>query len=417
MRPFALARLIGLALFAVRVGVLDTLELLRNRPLHDYSTFHAAACAVRELVSPYQTDELLFGAASCRVHVVHPYLYPPLLAELLVPFTFFAPWTARLIWHALSVLAAFASVWLLDRWVGERDRGDELRAALAVVVGSFWPIRETHLMGQVNSIVLLLLVVWWTRRDRSDRAAVALGAAVAIKMSPALLLLVPLVDKRWRELAWGAASAGALIVASCLVIPANGADFLGSVLGGFLPGHRYHGLTVPIDLFGNNSIAAVLWRLTKQTDPLRLSMPAALLQLLIVGTMLGVWLRRARRLPEHARGAALVIVMIIATSYAYEHHAAFALLAIAMLLTEAPSMGLRYTIVGAVAVAFMADRLEYYLLPNRHYPRALLAIARSPKLPSLLALYALGLFAIRTAKPDATTRPERTSPRPSDAAP
>jgi hypothetical protein len=77
-------------------------------------------------------------------------------------------------------------------------------------------------------------------------------------------------------------------------------------------------------------------------------------------------------------------------------------------------MGAVYAIAAAIAIAFMADRLDYYILPNHEYSRALNAIARSPKLPSLLVLYALGLCAIRRAKPDEATR---TSPAPSASAP
>ncbi len=417
MRPLGLARLIGLALFVVRVGVLDTFELLRGRALHDYASFHAAACAVREVVSPYRPDELLFGAGTCGIGPVHPYLYPPLLAEVLVPFTFLSAWKARLLWHALSILAAFASVFLLDRWLRGRERGEELSAAFAVVAASFWPIRETHLMGQVNSIVLLLLVVWWTNRERTPRAAAALGAAIAIKMSPALLLLVPLVDKRFRELAWGAATGAGLVALSCLIIPANGVDFVSNVLAGFVPGSAWHGLNLPIDIYGNHSLAAVLFRLAPSPDPHRLRAGMAMLQLAALVAMVGLWLARSRKLHEHSRAASLIVVMIIAPTFAWEHHLTFAMLAIAMLLAAAPSMGGVYAIAGAIALAFMADRLDYYLLPNRAYARAVLAIIRSPKLPSLLALYALGVVALRRATPDAETTPERTSPEPSASAP
>jgi hypothetical protein len=417
MRPFGLARLAGLAMFVARVGVFDTLELLRGHALHDYASFHAAACSVRAVVSPYRPEELLFGAVSCGMGPVHPYLYPPLLAEALVPITFLSPWTARLVWHALSIVAALLSVWLLDRWLGERERGEELRAAFAVIAASFWPIRETHLMGQVNTIVLLLLVVWWTGRDRSHRAAIALGAAVAIKMSPALLLLVPLVERRWRELAWGAASGAGLIVLSCLALGARGLEFLSSVLLGFLPGSQWHGLRIPIDLYGNHSLAAVLFRISPSSDPHRLGGAMALVQLGFIAAMVALWFWRSRAVHEHARAASLIVVMMIATTFTWEHHVTFALLAIAMLLAAAPTMGSGYAIAGAIAVAFMSDRLDYYQLPATPatpWPRTFVAFARSPKLPSLLALYVLGLLALRTAKPDAVTR---TSPEPSASGP
>lgn len=407
--------MVGWALFLVRLVVLDTLELLRGHALHDYASFHAAACAIRAGVSPYRPEELMFGSVSCGMGPVYPYLYPPLLAEVMFPLTFLQPWTARLIWHGIIVCAVVGSAWLLDQWLRERERGPELSAAFAFVMASFWPLRESHLMGQVNTLVLLLLCVWWTKRDKTHHAVIALAAAAAIKMSPALLLLVPLVEKRWRELAHGAAYTAGAILLSCALLGRRGFEFLFGVVAGFVPGGHWHSLKLPIDIFGNSSIAAVLIRMVRHApDPQRLPAGLALLQTVILAAMLAGFLLRSKKLAADARAAPLIILMIVAPTFTWEHHLTFAALAIAMLLAAAPAWRWWFFAIGAAAVAMMADRLDYYVLPPFKYPRWFLAVARSPKLLSLMALFALGLLTReRTSSDEArSASSEPTSPAP-----
>jgi hypothetical protein len=391
MRPALIARLFGWA-FVLRVVLFDTIELLRGHATHDYTSFHIAACAVRAGVGPYRPEDFLAGAQACKMGIHHPYLYPPLLAELMVPLTYLQLWTARLVWHVLIVAASVASIALLESWIRKR-RGDGFEAPLFLIVaGSFWPIRESHLMGQVNPLVLLLLCIWWTRRERTHLAVIALAIAAAIKMSPALLFLVPIVERRWKELAYGVAYTTALVLLSCGLLGARGFEFLYGVVGGFLPGGHWHALKLPIDIFGNSSIAAVLMRLGHPTDPYRLPKQLALAQTAILGTMVVAWLIRQRKLSDAARPMALLILMVVAPTFAWEHHLTFALLAIGMLLASGASSRWLW-VVAAAAIGLMLDRLDYYVLPPAHYPRWFLAIVRSPKLLSLLALFAIGLFA------------------------
>lgn len=413
MRPLALARLVGWAFFLVRIVVLDTIELVRGHALHDYASFHAAACAIRAGLSPYKPDELAFGSMSCGMGNVHPYFYPPLLAESLLPVTFVSPWAARLIWHLVGMGALIGAVHLLDRWLRERPRGDELSASLMMIAACFWPLRESQMMGQVNTVVLLLLTVWWTKREKSELAVIALAGAAAIKMSPALLFLVPLLEKKWRELAYGAASTAAMVLVSCALIGKRGFEFLFSVVASFVPGAKWHSFRLPIDIFGNESIAAVLIRNTHTLDPQRLPRHTTIIQVGILVGMLGLALFRYRRIAAEARAVPLIILMIVAPTYAWEHHLTFALLAIAMLLAVAPDKRWPFFVIGVTAVALMADRLDYFVLPGARYPRWFVGWARSPKLLPLLAVFALGLFATRATPAAAPeTSPEPTSPTP-----
>src|SRR5207249_7649932 len=105
----------------------------------------------------------------------------------------------------------------------------------------------------------------------------------------------------------------AAIVASCLVLGAHGLDFLRDVAPGFLPGRRWHGLTVPIDLTGNHSIAAFCFALTRpHENAFRLEPAAAVLQIAILASLFALWCLRARRATDDVAVSSLCIVMMIA---------------------------------------------------------------------------------------------------------
>src|SRR5262245_61727229 len=111
--PAALARVLAWNILAVRLAFFDVLEILRARSINDYGSFHAAALAIAGGADPYSVTRL--GAAG-----VHPYFYPPLLAELLWPLTLLEPFTARVVWMALTLASYAGSMLLLDRWLRQR---------------------------------------------------------------------------------------------------------------------------------------------------------------------------------------------------------------------------------------------------------------------------------------------------------
>ncbi len=414
--PASLARTLAYTLLAVRLAFFDLLEILRARSINDYSSFHAAASAIRHGLDPYAAADLQYAANLAMLPRAKPYLYPPLLAELLVPMTWLKPFAARLIWMGATVTAFLASAALLDRWIARRwpedpARCDHARTAFAVAVCSLWPLRSTQMMAQVNALVLLLLVAWYTRRDAWRWAGVFLGVAAAIKMSPALLVLVPLTERRWREATVATVSGAVLVLGSCAVIGERGGHFLQSVLMGFVPGHAYHGLTVPIPLTGNHSLGAMAyWLIDHGTggDVHRLSPRAAALHLGAVLVLLSAWaLRSLRGATPEGRVASLAVLMVLAPTFAYEHHVSFAVLPIAltvcMIVGCALSRG--WAVVAVVAMALLTEHESSFLWPAYADGRVALLVGNAGKLAPLLALFVVGLVASRRRELVARSHP------------
>jgi alpha-1,2-mannosyltransferase len=94
------------------------------------------------------------------------------------------------------------------------------RAALLTVVACWalcGTVAENLVLGQVNPILLFLLVLaWWdVSRGRGAVAAGAIGLATALKLWPAVLLIA-LAALHWRRAAAGLAAAIALVALSWL---------------------------------------------------------------------------------------------------------------------------------------------------------------------------------------------------------
>ena len=159
---------------------------------NDFNVYYHA---VREVISgrdPYQHS---LGDWT-------PYIYPPLLAELIVPLAFLPLPLAAYVWFSIGAASIGAAGWMSaglanhneGRAAEQNDlESTPLRAAIAasavIVVLRF--VLDTFNLGQVNALVAGLAVahVYLYARDRKALSAIALVIAISIKLTPALLLV------------------------------------------------------------------------------------------------------------------------------------------------------------------------------------------------------------------------------------
>jgi hypothetical protein len=135
------------------------------------------------------------------------YLYPPpflLLPRLLLLFSHdFA--TLRALYYSLYVAIVLVAMFAIARWVGGRQGG--VLAALTPVVWLSLPTLATLQIGNIHVLVLYVggagaMVLFHLRRDIFGGAALAF--AIIAKVSPAILLVYLLVQRRWRPAVWTA---------------------------------------------------------------------------------------------------------------------------------------------------------------------------------------------------------------------
>jgi len=184
----ALAVVVGGLYFARQSGTNP--EVYRN----DFNVYYHAAREVMGGGDPYQHS---LGDWT-------PYIYPPLLAELIVPLALLPLPVAAYLWFLINATSIVAAAWMSARLAnGNKEPHSPTtawRAALtgcAVVLVLRFVLDSLNL-GQVNGVVAALAVahVYLYARDRKALSAIALVVAVSIKLTPALLLLYHIAKLR-----------------------------------------------------------------------------------------------------------------------------------------------------------------------------------------------------------------------------
>lgn len=131
------------------------------------------------------------------------YVSPPFIAHVLAPFSGLPLDAVYVAWVAASLLAVLGAMRVVSRETLVA-RAPMVVFSLVYVWGSLW-------MGQVNLFTLAgLLLVFGTRSERM--AGFGLALAIVTRALPAAFLVVLVVERRWRAIAWTALF-GALAVA------------------------------------------------------------------------------------------------------------------------------------------------------------------------------------------------------------
>jgi hypothetical protein len=299
----------------------------------DFASYYYAAQAASADQNPYDTRVLgRLARQDGTRKSVHPYFYPP-------PYLLTVAWTLPLelstayrTWFVLDTLFLLAVFLAIRLWFP--GRGPVLGMALILV--TFTPIPDNHWMGQANLPVLALVcwALWLQFRGRLLAAGALMGLASMMKMSPGLFVVWWFLDRRTRPAAWWACATAALLsLATLPLLDLQGQwHFFSEVLPGFGTGD-YNGLTVPVTLSGNHSIANLWAQIFPGGAHLsdRAQRASSATNLVLLATVLALLVRAQQRRPldalGHACGAgALACCMIVVPAYAYEHHLVFLIL-------------------------------------------------------------------------------------------
>lgn len=242
-----------------------------------------------------------------------PFIYPPFAALVLAPFALL-PWdVARFGFFITSVAALALSLYLVARrvWPGE----DRKRLALFVTACAtplallLEPARSTLDFGQVN-LLLMALVVADTLTERPKwRRGMLIGIAAAVKLTPAAFVLYFLIRRDYKAAVTAAITGAVATALSFLVLPSASMKYwfggLGNVSG--LSGSAFH---------TNQSIQAVLARFEIHKPLFTiiwLVLGAALLALVVAA------MRRAVDYPPIMLGINAVFTLLV-SPISWSHH-------------------------------------------------------------------------------------------------
>jgi hypothetical protein len=181
----------------------------------DLAVFLQAAEDVRAGESPYVDPDTVGEGAST------PYVYPPLLAVVLVPASALPEEVA-----GSSPVAVLGSLALVGCLVGSLLALGVRDWRCYPVVLLYPPTLENVEYGAIGPVLALLVALGWRHRDRLAAVAGAIGTAVVLKVFLWPIVIWLAVTRRWRAALGAAGVAAGLALLSWAVIGFRGlADY------------------------------------------------------------------------------------------------------------------------------------------------------------------------------------------------
>ncbi|MFC1657561.1 glycosyltransferase family 87 protein [Candidatus Moduliflexota bacterium] len=186
---------------------------LKNMPLgSDFSKFYVSARYHHEGKSIYDSVPYTYFGEDVDISVyrrpdMHPNLNPPFFTFLLLPLARFSYQTAFLIWSGISFILGLTSVVIIEKITARKS---DIRRTMffLILFLAYYPTFANVVFAQATFFLMFLMVAAWicTRESRDATAAIALGAAVALKPFFGLFFFFFTSLGRWRLLFYMALS-------------------------------------------------------------------------------------------------------------------------------------------------------------------------------------------------------------------
>lgn len=154
------------------------------------------------------------------------FTYPPPALLALAPLDVLPLHVTEALWALVNIVALACSFWLVG-CRGRRPWSSESAAAVAVIVAAecllLEPVRSTLGYGQINAVLMALVLadLLLAKRFRG----VATGIAAALKLSPALFLVLFLLQRDWRSAKRMCVTIAAAVGLTWVVSPRSSSDF------------------------------------------------------------------------------------------------------------------------------------------------------------------------------------------------
>jgi alpha-1,2-mannosyltransferase len=197
-------------------------------------------------------EHVLAGAPLYRGGVLLdlPFVYPPFAAVLFAPLALLPLGLLKVIWTGAGIALL---VHVVHRCAPRA--GLPVAVLVALVATALDPVRTTLYLGQINIVLLALVVGDLLGRPDGRLRGVGVGLAAAVKLTPLLFVGYLLVTRRWRAAATALATFVAAGALGFLFAPADSVAFWFE--GTFLAADRISDVAGP----SNHSLNGLLARL------------------------------------------------------------------------------------------------------------------------------------------------------------
>ncbi len=125
----------------------------------------------------------------------HWFTYSPFAAIVFVPVAVLPLALARVLWDLVSVAALAYSCVIMLKLAGYRPSRIMVAGVVAAAM-ALDPVYQTLFLGQINLILLALILTDMWRVSRGRSAGIGVGIATAIKLTPAIFIVFFLLARR-----------------------------------------------------------------------------------------------------------------------------------------------------------------------------------------------------------------------------
>src|SRR4051794_17214198 len=156
-----------------------------------------------------------------------PFVYPPVAAVLFAPLALLPLPVLKVIWTVLELVLLALVAHRCARAVGVPPGSRTVAAVVLLVSVATWldPVRTTLYLGQINIVLLAVVLLDLLGRPDSRWRGVGLGLAAAIKLTPLLFVVYLLLRRRYRAAATAVATFVAAGALGFAVAPADSVQY------------------------------------------------------------------------------------------------------------------------------------------------------------------------------------------------
>ena len=157
------------------------------------------------------------------------FTYTPFAALLFIPLAFLSTPVIGVLWTTLSMVCLELSIWLCLGWIGIVNPRLRIGLTAAACLAAIWldPVSSTLLLGQVNLILMVMVLVDVGLPDGNRWKGIGVGVAASFKLLAGFFILYFLVTRRLRAAAVAAATFAATVAAGFVALPSDSITYWG----------------------------------------------------------------------------------------------------------------------------------------------------------------------------------------------
>jgi alpha-1,2-mannosyltransferase len=242
------------------------------------------------------------------------FTYSPMAAGFFAALTAINVPIAKVLVTAASVASLVGVLWLTWGRLGYGPSARRISATLCAAALALWlePVRQTLSFGQVNLVLMFIVVADLCLPDSKWWKGVGVGLAAGFKLTPLIFIPYLLLTRRYRAAAIATATFGLTIGVSLVALPAAAEHYW--LDGLFLNPNRLGG----ISYIGNQSLNGALLRLHASGAAARPYQLATEAVVAVTGLLLAAWV--SRRGQDMAGILICALTGLLVSPVSWSHH-------------------------------------------------------------------------------------------------